>query len=501
MNCTKCGKEIPEEEGKTICDECQKSLLEEIKIEEEKVVEEKDSKKKEKKTKNNNVTEKVEDKTEVKEESSKKTKKNKGKKIEEKSEEFKVATDKDKKSVLPKILLIIAIIAILVGIALYCMYAGIININTVGSRIGNIRNYGYAVEQGNRIYYLAPNELSTKVGIFSVNKDGEDKKEIFMNDTDILSLNIYGNYLYFITIIETNETGEYDNKICRVKKDGTDFEVINDNEFNDYCYEIYAVKNKIYYIGEDSNVYKMNLDGSNRELVSAEGTGYVGITDKYIIYNDYVQEPATEEEKLNLDLEYKTCIMNLDGSNKRDIVEGKRMYTVNIYEDTVYYTDFDLNIHKCNIDGTNDVLISETEAYNLNVHNGYIYYLNYADIENGDETICIYRVNLDGTDEKEIARLETGTSFINVVGDWVLHMDSSFEAGYMKLTKIDGSEQKEIYKMDFQALYEEYSEVLEQQVTAEETNTISNETTNSVVNNYTPTNISNTENVVNNVVK
>lgn len=485
MNCTKCGKEI--EEGKTICDECQKT--EEKKYEEldELFPPDENEKEAEKETVKEEIKEEVkeESKKDSKEEKKKAKKEKKENKKSKKQEEtksednekFKVAKEK-KNNAFEKIIAIVIIIALVIvaGLLIFSIFNGN---KKVGNEIGNIRNYGYATKKGNTIYYLAPNELSTKVGIFSVDSNGENKKEIFMNDKDILSLNVYGNYLYFITtvVIDPENPDEYDNQICRVKTDGKDFEIINDNEFNDYCYEIYAVNNKIYYIGEDSNIYKMNLDGSNRELVSDNETGYIGITDKYIIYNEEIDENAEIPS-------YQTCIMNLDGTEKRVILENTRLYTVNVINDVIYYTDKDLRIYKVNLDGTENELVFETEAYNLNVTEDYIYYLNYADIENEDKTICINRVNLDGTDHQIIKKLYSGTSFVNIVGDWALYMDSTLEAGYIKIVKIDGSEEKDLYVMDFKKLYEQYTDtsIVEEDLPAEETNTTENSNVNETVN-------------------
>ena len=70
---------------------------------------------------------------------------------------------------------------------------------------------------------------------------------------------------------------------------------------------MYVVNNSIYYSGTDLKIYKMGLDGQNRELVSDTKTGYLGITDKYILYN----------VKADIEEEYVTYIMDIDGKNQR----------------------------------------------------------------------------------------------------------------------------------------------------------------------------------------
>lgn len=424
MNCTKCGKEIPEGENK-VCEECQAKVLEEIANEE----------------KNNN--EGTASKQENKKNSQTKTKN--------------------------LFLLLIAII-ILAIIAV----AFIVGMNTFskkgnGNTIGNIRNYGYGAVSGNWIYFLSPNESSSNVGIYKVKKDGTDKKELLMNENgeEVVSINVSGNYIYFIKIIEEaySEEDPIDNKICRMKKDGSDLEVINDNEFNNDCYEFYVLNGSVYYIDVNANVAKMNLDGSNKVVVSENGTGYLGITENYILYNDYKDENSDE---------YVTYIMDIDGQNPRTIVDGKRLYSINIEGDYIYYTGEDKKIYRTKIDSNEEELIYDTEAYNLNVVDGYAYYLNYLDAESEDLTVGVYKVSVEPSEGKQtelLKELDTYSSFLNVVGNWILYMDSSESAGWINLLKTDGSgEIAQLYYLDYEQYYNSDSNTDNSVTTDEETN-------------------------------
>lgn len=457
MYCTKCGKEIPEGENK-ICEDCQKKLISEIATGEE-----------------------VE-KEEIK--PSKKKKENKS----QKTEKFEIKKDvKTKKKVWPTIItiLILAIIACLATF-IYEEYL------KLGNTIGNIRNYGYAAKQGEWIYYLSPNEDSSKIGIFKTKAgDKEYKPEcLIMEEWDILSVNVVGNYIYFIGISSEpySEDDEIDNKIYRIRTDGTDLKVINDNEFNNNCYEIYVVHNKVYYIGTDINVYKMNIDGSNRELVLENQTGYLGITDKYIIYN-----VENEDET-----DYITYIANLDGTNQRPIIENTRIYSVNVVGNYVYYTNENMQICRVKIDGTEQSMILDVTAYNMNVSKDYIYYLNYLDEKNSNYTVAIYRVKTDGTSEtpETVKILDTYSSFIDIVGDWIIYMDSDEEEGFINLVKIDGSDLIRLYTLNYEELKEIQEDEEEIRNTVEDENVVD---TNTVVegNVTNSTNTVTTQNTVN----
>ena len=200
----------------------------------------------------------------------------------------------------------------------------------------------------------------------------------------------------------------------------------------------------------------MNLDGSHRTLVSDTGTGYLGITDKYILYN-----AATESEA-----DYVTYIMNLDGTNARPLVDGKRLYSVSIKDDYVYYTNEDKQVYKTKIDSNKEEIVCDTTAYNLNLNGDYIYYLNYADAENGNYTVCIFRIKADGTSEspEKIKELSTYSSFIDVIGNWVIYMDTNDTSGYINLVKTDGSDEIQLYVLN----YEDYVADTESETNTEE---------------------------------
>lgn len=458
MYCTKCGKEIPDGEKK-ICDDCEKKILQEITAEEkEEVKESKKASKKETKEKAKKVSkeEKVAEKK-AKKENKKNEKANKVDKKDDANNEWKVTGEKNKKKNNLESVLFIAVVLVLVIGGAFMLSHLFTQGETEGNTIGNIRNYGYAVEDGNWIYYLAPNEDSSQIGIFKVKSNGKDKKLLYMSEIDIVSLNVYKNHIYFIgSGVETyTETDELDNKIYRIKKDGSEPEVLNDNEINNDCYEIYVIDDSIYYIGLNAEICKMDLNGSNKTVIADNGTGYLGINNDYIIYN------KTESES-EQGVEYVTYIMNRDGSNPRPIVEGKRLYSVNIDGNTVYYSDIDKKIYKTEIDSNEEQLLyGDLEAYNLNTSKGYAYYLNYLDPENEDYTVCIYRVKLDGSTEAPelIKKLDTYSSFIDVVGKWVIYMDSNSEAGFINLVPVDGKDEVvQLYYLDYSEYYEKVEE-------------------------------------------
>lgn len=341
---------------------------------------------------------------------------------------------------------LILVILIILGIILL---KNVFKQENVGNSIGNIRNYGYAAKSGKWIYFISPSEDIKQMGIFKIKQgdtEQKTKKELVKDEWSLLSLNVFKDYVYFIAELpETfSDEDEINNKIYRMKTDGTDLEVINDNEFSNDCTEIYLINNWVYYIGTDYNIYRMSLDGKNRELVLNNGTGYLGITEKYIIYN----------EKNGENTGFVTYVADIDGKNCKPIIEDTRLYSVNIIDNYVYYTNSEKNICRVRIDGNDQAVLYKETAYNMNVVGQNIYYLNYVDATNANYTVCIYRVKTNGsTKEPEVVKeLEKQSSFIDVIDDWIVYMDGNATNSFIKLLEANSKEEINVYSLNLKSI-------------------------------------------------
>ena len=343
----------------------------------------------------------------------------------------------------------------------------------VERKVGNLNDYGYIDQKGKWIYYVAPNDDLTQIGIFKIKNDGTDKQEItIIEDVDIMSLNVVDNYIYFIGIGKDvyNENDEVDNKIYRIKTTGKGLEVINDNEFNNNCESIYVIDKKIYYVGTDTKIYKMNLNGKNRKEVSGTGLGYAAITDEYIIYNDfsenYDEEAVSSEDTMYTDFvdNYVTKIMNRNGSNSREIISGKYLNNVNIEGKYIYYTNEDYQLYKTKIDSNaEECLIDDMEVLNLNVIDKYAYFVS-TDTENN---VCFYRLKLneENSEPEKVQTLNSNNPCLNVSEDWIFYTDreKDTEAFVINLVKNDGSgEIVNLYKFDYSSVGIELDETTDE---------------------------------------
>ena len=150
-----------------------------------------------------------------------------------------------------KILLII-ILAVIIITTIILLTMKIINTSKVGNTVGNIRNFGYVAEDNKYIYFMSPDEKGNLKALMRIDKKlDKDPEQLIAGDWDLTGINVYKDYIYFVTLSLTeNKNDLLDNKIHKIKIDGTEHNVINNNEFNNSCYEIYVIKDKVYYIGE-----------------------------------------------------------------------------------------------------------------------------------------------------------------------------------------------------------------------------------------------------------
>ena len=489
MKCEKCGKEIPDGENK-ICEDCKKKLLEDLNVESKSDTT--DNKKDEKKAEKKENVE---------------NKKGNGSKI------FGI--------ILVILIIIVALFFILTKTKVGDEFSNVLGSNKVGNSIANIRNYGYTAKQGSWVYYIAATEDGNNPAIYRAKEDGSEKKLLYEEDGNILGLNAYGDYLYFIlindeqvtsntTLSEEESLDTLNNQICRMKLDGSDFEVINSNEFHNNCYEIYVVDDKVYYIGLDTNIYYMDLDGKNKTKLNNDKSGFLGITDDYIILNvnksddeksEDKNEVANNEVAENADTNtiaeestdnlndsesiFETKIMNRDGSNLKSLT-GERLYSINILGNYIYYVDQNKKIYKVKIDGTDNTLISDkVTAYNMCVSDKYIFYMNYTD-EDKDE-VAIYRLDLDGKNETKIYDLDSYSSFLNLVDGKIIFMDSDDKKLSINEIDKDGNNKVALYELKYSSVEENSQESNENEVNTNETTDTSNtEATNQTTDNEAP---------------
>ena len=360
----------------------------------------------------------------------------------------------DKKTIIIAVIIIVAfIIGIIAGVK---ERARIEACNT----ISNIRNYGYTVSDGKCFYYVSPDDKGLLNEIQKTKKDGKEKTTLYSSLNALYSLNVYEGYIYFI---ENDSVSFYttedlrDNRIYRIKTDGSMAEpqLINDNDFHNSCAQIYVLNDKVYYLGTDSKLYAMGIDGQNRELVSDKVSDYLAITKEYIIH-DVKREDSADKE---------THIMKIDGYDDKAVIEKTKINTVAVVEDYIYYTTGDKEIFRTKIGSGEAELVYDIAAYNFNVSNdGYIYFFGYEDVEAKKYTICLFRVKTDGTSEKAelLYKLADNSDYLNVVNGQAFFMDEEGSKSFIRMVDVDSKEVKNIFEYKKPAKTEVPTEIIDE---------------------------------------
>ena len=351
----------------------------------------------------------------------------------EKKEKSKVMEKiaKHKKKILIGIcvVLIIAVVAVLYVTG---VFSNLLTRNQIGNTIGNIANCGYAVENDGYIYYVSPSEDMTSTSISRVQVGSTDAEVIYSGAYDIRALNIIGNKIYFVSLTipeNTVDNSQLDAKIYKMNLDGSEQTVLNDNDFAYDDYNMYVLNNKIYYIGTDKNVYKMDLNGGNRNLVAETGTSLLAMNQEYIIYNKENEDGS----------DYISYIRKLDGGEERAI-NSSRIYTPSIYEGYIYYINSDDKLVKSPVEGGDEETVLDSAVYNMNISDGTIYYLNYKDEAAEDYTVAIFKQKLDGGEPEMLKELSNYSSFLDVVAGYTYYMDMDDEKAFINLVNCENGE-------------------------------------------------------------
>ena len=363
----------------------------------------------------------------------------------------------------------IVLVAILIIILLLELIVnGIKNRRKMGNTSGNMANIGYIAEDSKYLYFMCPSKDGKYLGISRLNKkdvSGEPER-IIEGDWNINNINVYGDYIYFMTLADNseNEKDKIDNKIHRIKKNGKDHQVLNDNEMHNQSAEMAVVKKKIYYIGEDSCIWYMDLNGKNKTRMNENATGFDAITDKYILYS--VQKVVDGEELST------TYIMKLNGKDAHEVTND-RLFNPVIYEDTVYYLSREAYFYKVDVDGKNNKLLTDARIYAFNVTKDGIFYISYVYNSNNDAVgYGIYHMGLDGGKAKLLGKIEDETPVICVTDDWIYYMDSDRQTeGRIELLSIDGKQRNIIYTLKYEDYFDQKdeTEITEETTEGEET--------------------------------
>lgn len=197
-----------------------------------------------------------------------------------------------------------------------------------------------------------------------------------------------------------------DGKIWKADIDGKNAKAIANGIQDPYGVAIDSKNSKIYWGDDDGNVTRSNLDGTGKQnIVTIDGGG--------------IRAVAIDETNNKLyfyDVKHNNMYKaNLDGSNKSVIITGFYGYAIavdeknsKIYFDAQTDDDSEKNsqLYLANLDGTNPVLVDDTQSriYGIAIDNvkNKIYWST-------RDTYNIYQANLNGTGKVKLNSAELGS--------------------------------------------------------------------------------------------
>lgn len=140
----------------------------------------------------------------------------------------------------------------------------------------------------------------------------------------------------------------------------------------------------IYYVSPSDNfsIWKMRADGSDQTLVSSTAARHISMSGDYLYYRAF---KTGYLHRLNVESGDDTVLV------ARSIYEPKVVGTYIYYEDS---SDDSYDLYRCELDGSNEVKITDGVVFYCCVSDTRIYYLDTRDDRKG------YSVALDGSDKQ-----------------------------------------------------------------------------------------------------
>ena len=185
---------------------------------------------------------------------------------------------------------------------------------------------GFLMAEGEWIYY---SNGSDGVKIYKIRTDGTGRQKL--NDDNSRYINVAGEWIYYVNIILKPDIDEdtfgfiedsYASKsICRIRKDGTQRQELND----DMCGSINITNGWVYYTNESdgSCIYKIRTDGTERQKISEDKSFSIVVDGEWIYYTD-----ANFGKSI-----YK---IRTDGTGHQKLIDDDNNY-INVAGDWVYY--------------------------------------------------------------------------------------------------------------------------------------------------------------------
>ncbi len=316
--------------------------------------------------------------------------------------------DKNLKSKIKLNKVIICILILIVIVVLIVL--GTNKLTKAGSlEHNNISNFGMVTYGDDYVFYLKQENGIVKI---------KDKKEYQITEGAAYSLNYKDEYVYYMT---TGNGGSI--LINRIKQNGEDEEILA--TITSPMTKMYLEDNYLYYATTNPNtISRMDLNGENQEIIITRTISDFEV-EKGIVY-------FTDESGYL----YKISVNSEDYGEIGDKILAKKFQILGNY--AYYFSEDNDSLMRIDLEGKSEEVVSDKLNCNIfNVTNKSIYYLD-------KDSLTICSININGGNPKEIVKINTENTKLNVYDDILYYVNSDGVSYKTYRIKTNGKETEQI---------------------------------------------------------
>lgn len=275
-----------------------------------------------------------------------------------------------------------------------------------GNTQGNLYNEGTFCEYNGTIYFANPDD---SYKLYSMDMNGKNLKKLC--DDSVFYINVDENYIYYVRNNQEIKSDYFffsngNNSLCRIKRNGGKATVLD----SDPCMYASLCGNYIYYLHYDktnaTSLYKIRIDGKDKQMVQKTPIYTCGALGQYIYYNGmesdgnlYELDTATDKIRTVIECNcYKPIVTSPNNIFYLDVnknnalmhtgvnaeqptkLSGESIDLFNVYGSTIYFQTYDEKapgLYMVKNDGSDLNQIYPGVFKRINITSNYIYFTDF----------------------------------------------------------------------------------------------------------------------------
>lgn len=326
--------------------------------------------------------------------------------------------------VIRRIIILVVILGVIGGLAYYKYINTVTHYNEPGvngNTIGNLYGNGLFCEYDGVVYFANPNDRDR---LYKMNPD-ESNIEI-VNGDSVYFINSDSHYLYYSRNHSNSTFSSFSvnaDSLCRMTKRNGKVIILDVDDCNACALSGNTLVYYHYDADEATTVYKVDIDGKNREQISKASIDprcmvgdklyYSGVENDHNLHRMNIETKDSafiSSENLWIPLIDGNTLyyMNLDDNNRvyRSTLSGEDKVSISTYGTSafnisgnyLYYQSIKGNpdgLYRVDLASGSEILIAEGEYNNINVTSKYVYFADYLSgtifhIPNGGTNVSVF---------------------------------------------------------------------------------------------------------------